>query len=199
MELFSQSAETSDNLSIIVKEVIMFDLPLHPIVVHFPIVLGVVLPVAALLIWWAIRKEYLQQKVWVFIPALALVYSLSAVVAAELGEDDEEKVEKVVAEKIIHEHEEAAEMIPWIAGTLFLASLVGLRKINSDQIRLAVAVVSLIAVIPLAETGHTGGQLVYQYGAANAHLSGEAKALVDSGKFYKQNLEEEEHGKEDDD
>lgn len=174
----------------------MFDLPLHPIAVHFPIVLGFVLPFAALLIWWAIRKEFLQQRVWVFIPALALVYTLSAAVAGELGEEDEEKVEKVVAEKIIHEHEEAAEMIPWIAGTLFLVSLAGFVNKKSDRIRLAVAIVSLIAVIPLANAGHTGGELVYQYGAANAHLTGETKALVESGKFYMQNLEEDEENHE---
>ncbi len=174
----------------------MFDLPLHPIAVHFPIVLGFILPFAALLIWWAIKKEYVQQKAWVLVTILALVYCASAVVASELGEDDEEKVEKVVAEKMIHEHEEAAELVPWIAGTLFLVSLAGLRKKNSDRIRLAVAVLGLAAMVPLANAGHTGGELVYKYGAANAHLTGETKALVESGKFYMQNLEEDEEDHE---
>jgi uncharacterized membrane protein len=173
----------------------MFDLPLHPIAVHFPIVLGFALPFTALLIWWAIRKEYLQQKVWILIPIIAFVYCASAVVASELGEDDEEKVEKVVAEKLI---EEAAEMIPWIAGTLFLVSLAGLVTKNSDRARLGIAVVSLAAIIPLANAGHTGGELVYKYGAANAHLTGETKALVESGKFYMQNLEKKDEKKHDD-
>lgn len=169
----------------------MFDLPLHPIVVHFPIALGTLLPFAGFLLWWAVRKEYLERKVWILIPTLALVYSLSAVVAAELGEDDEKKVEKVVAEKVIHEHEEAAEVIPWIAGTLFLVSLVGLGKKNPDRARLAFAVLSLAAMVPLANAGHTGGKLVYHYGAANVHLTEATKALVQSGKFYMQNLEED--------
>ena len=60
----------------------MFDLPLHPIAVHFPIVLGFALPFTALLIWLAIRKEYLQQKVWILIPIIAFVYCASAVVAS---------------------------------------------------------------------------------------------------------------------
>ena len=40
----------------------MFNLPLHPVVVHFPIVLGSLLPFLALMLWWAIKKEFLQQK-----------------------------------------------------------------------------------------------------------------------------------------
>ncbi len=177
----------------------MIDLPLHPIAVHFPIVLGFILPVAALAIWWAIRKEHLQQKAWVLVVFLALAYGVSAFVAVELGEEDEEKVEKVVSEKVIEEHEEAGELIPWIATGLFLVSLAGFLPKNSQRFRLALGVLSLAAVIPLANTGHTGGKLVYQYGAANAHLSGEYKALVGSGKFYVENAKSDDHEQEEDD
>ena len=177
----------------------MFDLPLHPIAAHFPIVLGVILPVVALLIWWAIRKEYLQQKAWILVVFLALAYGVSSFVAVELGEEDEDKVEKVVSEKVIEEHEEAGELIPWIASGLFLISLAGFVPKNSNRFRLALVVLSLTAIIPLANTGHTGGKLVYQYGAANAHLSGEYKALVGSGQFYAENRKAEDHEKEDDD
>jgi len=177
----------------------MFDLPLHPIAVHFPIVLGVILPVAALAIWWAIRKEYLQQKAWVLVVILALAYGVSAFVTVELGEKDEDKVEKVVSEKVFEEHEEAGELIPWIASGLFLVSLAGFLPKNSQRFRLALGVLSLAAVIPLANTGHTGGKLVYQYGAANAHLSGEYKVLVESGKFYVEHAKDEDHEEEEDD
>jgi uncharacterized membrane protein len=177
----------------------MFDLPLHPIAVHFPIVLGVILPVVALAVWWAIRKEYLQQKAWVLVVFLALAYGVSSFIAVELGEKDEDKVEKVVAEEVFEEHEEAGESIPWIASGLFLISLAGFLPKNSNRMRLALVVLSLAAIVPLANTGHTGGQLVYQYGAANAHLTGEYKALVESGKFYVANAEAEDHEGDDDD
>lgn len=177
----------------------MFDLPLHPIAAHFPIVLGVLLPVLAFAVWWAIRKEYFQQKAWVFVVFLALAYGISSFAAVELGEEDEDKVEKVVSEEVIEEHEEAGEMIPWVATGLFLISLAGFVPKNSHRFRLALAVLSLAAILPLANTGHTGGQLVYQYGAANAHLKGEYKALVGSGKFYVEKAQAEHHEKEDDD
>ncbi len=155
----------------------MFNLPLHPIAVHFPIVLGSLLPLLALLLWGAIKKDVLPQRVWVLVIIMALAYGASAIVAVELGEKDEDKVEEIVSEKVIEEHEEAAEMIPWIAGTLLLVSLAGLVKKNSHSLRLGMAVLSLVALLPLVEAGHTGGELVYQYGAANAHLPAQAMII----------------------
>jgi uncharacterized membrane protein len=169
----------------------MFDLPLHPIAVHFPIVIGMTLPFIALGLWWAIKKGHTQQKAWVLITALALAYGVSALVASELGEDDEDKVEKVVSEKVIEEHEEAAELIPWVAGGLVLISLGGLMARRGAKAQLAFVVLSLAGIVPLANTGHTGGELVYHYGAANAHVNAETKALIQSGQFYLAHAEEE--------
>ena len=180
----------------------MFDLPLHPIAVHFPIVLGALLPVLALLMWWAIKNWQLPPKVWALVSAVALVYSLSAVVAVQLGEEDEEKVEKVVSERVIEEHEEAAELIPWIAGTLFLVSLGGFTVKYSKQAQLGLIVLSLVAVAPLINAGHTGGELVYEHGAAIAHLSPEHKAAIQSGTILqlheKGDSGKEEHDDDDD-
>ena len=87
---------------------------------------GSILPFVALGLAWAIRKERIRQKMWVAVTALALMYGATAWVAAELGEEDEDKVEKVIAEEVIEEHEEAGERIPGIAGALLVVSLAGL-------------------------------------------------------------------------
>ncbi|MBT5027202.1 MAG: hypothetical protein HOH38_11195 [Nitrospinaceae bacterium] len=167
----------------------MFDLPLHPVVVHFPIVLGTLLPVLAFILWATIKKGYLQQRVWVLVAIMALAYGATSLIAMELGEKDEDKVEEIVSERVIEEHEEAAEMIPWVAGTLFLVSFAGLIKKNSHSLRLGLAALSLVALIPLVDAGHTGGELVYQYGAATAHMPADQQARVySSGKLpIKQN------------
>jgi uncharacterized membrane protein len=165
------------------KEVTMFDLPLHPVVVHFPIVLGILLPLAALAFWWAIRKDHLHPHVWVLVIALALGYGVSSYIAVEMGEEDEEKVEEIVAEKVIEEHEEAGELILWVSGGLFLFSLAGLYRKDLHAVRLGVAILALVAVVPLVDAGHTGGKLVYQYGAANAHLPAKQQAMLESGNF----------------
>lgn len=148
----------------------MFDLPLHPLVVHFPIVLGILIPLIALPLWWAIKKGLWPQRVWIVLVALTLAYGASSLVAVELGEHDEDKVEKVVSEEVIEEHEEAGEMIPWVAGALFVISAAGFALKRSHHARLVFAILSFAAIIPLAITGHTGGELVYKYGAAKAHV-----------------------------
>lgn len=178
----------------------MFDLPLHPIVVHFPIVLGSLLPFLAILLWWAIRKWLWTPKVWALVSAMALVYCLFAVTAVLLGEEDEEKVEKVISEKVIEEHEEAGEVIPWIAGTLFLVSLVGFTVRYSKQAKIAMIVLSLVAVVPLINAGHTGAELVYEHGASIAHLTPDHKAAIRSGTILEIHEKEgHEHGEDDED
>ena len=181
----------------------MFDLPLHPIVVHLPIVLGSLLPVLAILLWWAIKKWQWTPKVWALVSAVALVYTLSATGAVLLGEEDEEKVEKVISEEVIEEHEEAGELIPWLAGTLFLVSLGGFTVKYSKRAQLAMIVLSLVGIVPLVNAGHTGGELVYKHGAAMAHLSPEHKAAIQSGTILelhkKGDHEKGEHDDDDDD
>jgi uncharacterized membrane protein len=180
----------------------MFDLPLHPVVVHFPIVLGILLPFLAILLWWAIKKWDWTPKVWALVSAVALVYSLSAVVAVQLGEEDEEKVEKVISEEVIEEHEEAGELIPWLAGTLFLVSLGGFTVKYSKQAKAAMVVLSLVGIIPLINAGHTGGELVYEHGAAFAHLPPDHKAAIRSGtilELHEKEGHEHKKGDHDDD
>lgn len=161
----------------------MFDLPLHPVVVHFPVVLGILLPFAALAIWWAIKKGHLHLNAWILVTVLALGYGASSYIAVELGEEDEEKVEEIISEKVIEEHEEAGELVLWVSGGLLLFSLAGLIRKDLHSVRLGVAILALIAIAPLVDAGHTGGKLVYQYGAANAHLPANQQAMLKSGQL----------------
>src|SRR5688500_10797385 len=92
------------------EETLMFGLPLHPIVVHFPIVLSVLLPVAIVVALWAIRRGATPWRAWSVPLATAAALTLSALVATRTGESDEDPVERVVAESAIEEHEEAGEM-----------------------------------------------------------------------------------------
>ena len=75
--------------------------------------------------------------------------------AVETGEADEEKVEEIVSERVIEKHEEAGEVIPWVAGALFLVSVAGLVKKSSNAIRLSLVILGFIAIIPLVSEGHT--------------------------------------------
>jgi uncharacterized membrane protein len=149
--------------------------PLHPAIVHFPIVFMFLLPIAAAGALWAIRRGGSPRRAWAIPSGLALALSLSAWLAVETGESQEERVEDTVSDGALHPHEEAAERFLLLSGVLLLVSgagLLGGRTGRSARLATAVGAIALAAVG--TQVGHTGGKLVYQYGAASAYTRVEA-------------------------
>jgi uncharacterized membrane protein len=147
--------------------------PLHPAIVHFPIVFMFLLPIAAAAALWAIRRGNRPRLAWAVPTGLALALTLSAWLAVEAGESQEERVEHVVGEGALHSHEEGAERFLLLSGMLLLVSGAGLLGGYAGRsARLATLVGSLGLAAVGAQVGHTGGKLVYQEGAASAYLRG---------------------------
>ena len=154
--------------------------PLHPAVVHFPIVFMLLLPLVALGSLWAIRRGRDRRLAWAVTVACAAALAASAWVAVETGQSQEEKVEDAVAEAPRHAHEESAEQFLALSGVLLLvtgAGLLGGRLGGAARLAATAGALGLVAVG--ARVGHTGGKLVYQYGAASAYVQG--GALGDAG------------------
>lgn len=147
--------------------------PLHPAVVHFPIVFVVLLPLVAAGALWAIRRGARPTAAWSFPVLTAGALALSTWLAVETGEREEEKVENVVAEASIHGHEEAAERFLAFSGVLLVVTGAGLlRGVAGDAARLATLAGALGLAALGAQVGHTGGNLVYRDGAAAAYMDG---------------------------
>ncbi len=150
----------------------MFGIPMHPLVVHFPVVLVVLLPISIGIVLWAIRKGATARKVWAVPLALAATLALSAWVATETGESQEDKVERVVARGALHGHEEAAERFLVLSGVLALVVAAGLAP---GLVGRAARIVSAVGAVGLVaagvQVGHSGGLLVYRDGAASAYTT----------------------------
>lgn len=168
----------------------------HPKVVHLPIALAVLMPVIAsgiALAWW---RGWFDRRVWVIVFFLQGALVGSGLLAMNTGESEEDRVEEIVAEKHIEEHEEAAEIFVWASGIVLV--LMALPLILSEgQLRQATIVAACIGtVIVLAfgfRAGEAGGRLVYQYGAAQAYVT---EAGAQGGKIHA--VEEyEDEGEED--
>ena len=145
-------------------------IPLHPLVVHFPIVLAVLLPISALVALWAIRKGTTPRWAWALPVAVAAALTVSAYVATETGEREEDRVERVVTESAIHGHEEAAERFLVLSGVLLLVAGVGLMpRTVGEAARLLTAVGAVGLLAAGVQVGHSGGELVYRHGAASAY------------------------------
>lgn len=150
----------------------MIPQPLHPAVVHFPIVLALLLPIVAGMALFMIRRKASIRMAWVPVVLLTAGLALSSWVALQTGEQEEEAVESVVAESVIHEHEEAAELFFWLSvGTLFVVSAGLWTGRTGTFFRIASLVAGLGLSAAVYQTGHTGGALVYEHGAAAAHAT----------------------------
>ncbi len=146
--------------------------PLHPAVVHFPIVLAVLIPPLALLVVWAIRSGHVPARAWLSVVVLQLLLWGAAWAALETGESDEERVERAVAERYIEDHEDSAERFLLLALLGIPIAVVGLlRGMPGAVAQVLTVFVALAALGAVAITGHSGGELVYRHGAASAYAS----------------------------
>jgi uncharacterized membrane protein len=145
--------------------------PLHPAIVHFPIALAFILPVLILVFSLMIKKNKMAPQAWFIIIGLQLLTTVTGYVSLESGEEAEDVVEKVLDKKLIHEHEERAEIF---VGSTVIALVLStaaffLRKEFQFILKLVVFVLSLVSSFLAYRTGHSGGELVYRYGAASAY------------------------------
>jgi uncharacterized membrane protein len=146
--------------------------PLHPAVVHFPVVLAVLLPIFAAGALWTIRRGTAARKAWAVPMSLALALAVSSWIAVQTGEAQDERVESVVAEQPLEAHEKAAEaFLTFSAGlaALTVAGLIGGRLGRAARVLATIGAVALVGAA--ARVGHSGGELVYRHGAASAYAS----------------------------
>jgi uncharacterized membrane protein len=169
--------------------------PLHPVVVHFPLVFGVILPVFALGALWAIRRGVRPRMAW-FVPlALAAALVASSFVALRTGEAEEESVEQVVSEAALHEHEEAAERFLVLSGVLLAVAAFGLFRGNLGKAaRLLTTAGSLGVLVAGVQVGAAGGDLVYRHNAASVYATSAATASVlESGEPRERDRDRDRH------
>ncbi len=145
--------------------------PLHPAVVHLPIALAILIPGFAILGIILIGKEVLPPRSWSLIVLLQALLVGFGWLALETGEEQADRVERVVAEQHIEEHEEAAERFLILAGIGLLINAAGFLPERKGSLgRIAGTVASLVVLAAGVATGRLGGELVYEHGAANAYI-----------------------------
>jgi len=149
--------------------------PLHPAVVHLPIALAVLIPGLAILGIVLIRTGFLPARGWALVVLLQALLVGSGWLALETGEDQEDRVERVVAERHIETHEEAAERFLGLAGLGLLATVAGLLPRRAGGVGRVVGTLVTLGVLAAGiSVGHSGGELVYEHGAASAYVDAPA-------------------------
>lgn len=147
--------------------------PLHPAIVHFPIVLillGTMAAVAAVFI----RRWHLPLLAAVLLTAGAL----GAFAATWTGDSDQEMAGELSpdAEQILEEHEEWGERTRNIAIAAALLAIASASIARFPTVArglgIASALAAMIASYAVVETGHYGGLLVYKHGVGTNTSTG---------------------------
>jgi hypothetical protein len=113
---------------------------------------------------------------------MAVALAVSALVAVKTGEAQDERVERVVAEQPLESHEEAAETFLALSSGLALLVAVGLIRGRLGGLARGLGTVGAVGLVAVAAyVGHSGGKLVYQYGAANAYTGAQARGSSSAG------------------
>lgn len=142
--------------------------PLHPAIVHFPIVFMTLFPLALIGAWWAIRRGTAPNRAWLLPVATAAALAASAWAALETGEQDEERAEKVVGEQLLEQHEEAAELFLTLAIGGLVLTAAGLARGPVGKVaRVASGVAAVVLVLAGYRVGHSGGQVAYGNGVTS--------------------------------
>ena len=144
----------------------------HPKLVHLPIALAVLMPfisAALCLAWW---RQWLPARAFFIAVVLQGVLVASGLLAEESGENDEERVERIVPEALIEAHAEAAETFVAASGVAFAvllaAALAGRRRAGLPLALAGVATTCVVLWLGV-RVGEAGGALVYEHGAAAAY------------------------------
>jgi uncharacterized membrane protein len=152
------------------KENVMLPDPLHPAVVHLPIALAVIVPLAAVATSVAVARRWIAPRAWAGVVLLQALLVGSTWLALETGEHEEERVERVVTEAPIEQHEEAAQRFLAVAVVGLVALGAGLLPRGGGAMGRVAGTVATVGVLAAGvAVGHSGGQLVYRHGAAMAY------------------------------
>lgn len=156
--------------------------PLHPAIVHFPIVLLLLgAPLALIAIF--LRRWHMP-----WLAALVLTTgALGSIAATWTGGQDEEVAGELSeqSDAILDEHEEWGERTRNVA--VFAAALAllsaALTKFPPVSIpaRLLTTIASLAAAFCVAQAGHYGGQLVYKHGVGINTAAGHKAPDAETG------------------
>lgn len=177
--------------------------PLHPALVHVPLGLAFILPALAIGFSWAVWKRRVQPRAWISIVVLEAVLLGAGLVALKTGQNEEDRVEKVVPESALATHEERAEQFLWVTGiTLAVAASVLLASRSPLAVRALTATTvlgTLLVAAAAVRVGHAGGQLVYVHNAPAAYASGKPASAATAGDSNPSRVAESGAARDDDD
>jgi uncharacterized membrane protein len=132
-------------------------IPLHPLIVHFPIALLILGSALLLLSYW---KNDLFEKATYIVLSFGFVSGIVSYMTGDSGEEYARMHLSGFSHAAVDKHETVAMLSMVVYGAL-LATFVAKRFVPSKFWRALEIVLAVAGVVLIALTGHYGGQMVY--------------------------------------
>lgn len=172
----------------------MFPEPLHPAIVHFPIVLVIALPLVTIGVLWRMH-DGAPLRTWGLVVVLAVLLWGFAWAASWSGHREHERVEEILAsDEPVEEHEEAGENVVLITGIVAGLAVLGfLPRVAGRSARWLTLLGAVVALAAGVRTSYLGGELVYRHGAAAAYADSTAVSVAPAEAEPASEPEDDEH------
>lgn len=147
-------------------QILDYSIPvIHPIVVHFPVALGLVSLIFVL--GWVVRNRLFWFLMTFWVAVLAWIGTLFALRTGEVMEEQSEGI--AIVDQFVHLHESMGERASWALGIAIGWMIFAWWYTKNDisqsgtrlWIRLITAGMLLLAASLLALTGHIGGIMTW--------------------------------------
>lgn len=138
--------------------------PLHPAVVHFPIVLMYIAPFVTAFVLWRLSRTESRSTTWLIVPVLLAAVTISGFVAKQTGEEGEELAEEIVDHDVIERHEDQGKQFVWFAlATVVIAAAGFASGPVGSSLRILTLVMTIVGAVLVTRTGYSGGTMVYDH------------------------------------
>lgn len=147
----------------------MNELPLHPMMVHLPIGLSVLMPFIFGVIIFLIKKNKIGSTTFIAAVVFQAVLTVASFAAVQSGRIEEHKMKETgwVSHDLVSEHEHAGKRAFYVMIAALVVSAAAIANTKFQfHLQMGALVLSVVIAGMITIVGHLGGELVYVHGAA---------------------------------
>lgn len=142
----------------------MLNLPLHDLLIHFPLVMGVLIPIIALQIFIGIEFGWLHENSWLILPLLGLIYAILGAVAGGFSDAELAILRQHIDADALQRHAKLAELVPLTAAVVCILAPLPVVLTEKRKVRLIFLAVSGFGVWPVVTVAMSHANLIYRHG-----------------------------------
>lgn len=151
----------------------MLNLPLHDLLIHFPLVLGVLIPIIALQLVIGIEFGWLSENSWLIMPLLGLLYAILGTVAGGFSDPELEVLRQHIGGDALTRHAKLSELVPLTAAIVCILAPLPVVLTDKRKMRIIFLLVSGLGVWPVVTVAMSHAGLIYRHGVGclPAHIT----------------------------